>query len=491
MAWTSSDGKMTIQHPDRFLIGGEWVAPSTDRVFAHVDPATEELVVEIAEAIESDIERAVAAARDAFDDGPWPRLSPRERAGYLARLADLLRERTDDLGHAWTREMGVVYEGSRHGGTGFGAFVDQHVGFAETFPWEESFPTTDGQGGKAVIVREPVGVVAAIVPWNAAWPLALVKIVPALLTGCTVILKAAPEGALGPLMIADLIHEIGLPPGVFNVLTADRGASEHLVRHMGVDKVSFTGSTVAGKRIGAICAERVARCTLELGGKSAAIILDDYDIDAAATALTGSMAFMSNQVCAALSRVIVTDDRHDQLVAALADRFQALTVGDPYDPATQMGPLAMARQLARVEDYIEIGRRESRLVTGGSRPPELNRGFYIQPTLFADVDADSRLAQEEIFGPVVVVQRAANEEEAIRLANHSNFGLAGAVFTDSAEKANAVARRIRTGTMSRNAHRWDFGVSFGGYKQSGIGREGGFDGVKAFTEAKTLMLDKA
>lgn len=491
MAWTSGDGKMTIQHPDRFLIGGEWVASTTGRSFAHVDPATEEVLVHVAEAAEVDVDRAVAAAREAFDSGPWPRMTPRERAGYLKKLADLLRAHTDALGHAWTREMGVVYEASRHGGAGFGAFVDQHVGFADSFPWEESHPTTDGQGGEARIVREPVGVVAAIVPWNAAYPLALVKVIPALLAGCTVVLKAAPEGAIGPLVLMDLFHSLGLPPGVINFLTADRTASEHLVRHQGVDKVSFTGSTAAGKRIGSICAERVARCTLELGGKSAALIMDDYDIDAAADALTGSMAFMSNQVCAALSRVIVTDDRHDQLVAALSDRFQALVVGDPYDPATQMGPLAMERQLQRVEEYIGIGRNEARLITGGARPPSLNRGFFIQPTLFADVDADARIAQEEIFGPVVVVQRAASEEDAVRLANHSNFGLAGAVFTDDDDKAYRVSRRVRTGTMSRNRHRWDFGVSFGGFKQSGIGREGGFDGVKAFTEAKTLILDPA
>jgi aldehyde dehydrogenase (NAD+) len=488
MVWTSSDNAIAIAHPDRFLIGGEWVRPSTDRTFAHVDPSTEDVVVHVAEAAVADIDLAVAAARDAFDNGPWPRLSPRERAAYLQRLADLLRVHSDALGHAWTREMGVVWQTARHGGAAFAGFVEQHVAWADTFPWQERFPTTDGHGGDALVVREPVGVVAAVIPWNAAYILALVKLVPALLAGCTVVLKAAPEAALGPLLLMDLIHSLGLPPGVVNFVTADRAVSEHLVSHPGIDKVSFTGSTAAGKKIGMICASRVARCTLELGGKSAAVVLDDYDLDTAAATLTSSMAYMTNQVCAALSRVIVTAPRHDELVAALGTRFQALRVGNPYDDAAQMGPLAMARQLQRVEDYIALGRQEARLVTGGGRPAGLNRGYYVEPTLFTDVDPDSRLAQEEIFGPVVVVLKARDEEDAVRLANRSAYGLDGAVFTNDDAKALNVARRVRTGTIGQNLHRMDFGVSFGGFKQSGIGREGGIDGIKAYTESKAIML---
>lgn len=489
MAWKSADGAMEIQHPDRFLIGGEWVAPATGRTIRHINPATEDTEVEVAEGVEADIDRAVAAARQAFDQGPWPRMTPRERAGYLARLADLVRADTDLLGHGWTREMGALFATSRHGGSSFSAFIDQHVGFADSFPWEERVPTTDGLGGDALVVREPVGVVGAIVPWNASFILSLVKLVPALLAGCTLVLKASPEAPIGPLMIADKVHSLGLPPGVFNLVTADREASERLVRHPDVDKITFTGSTAAGRRIAAICGERMARCTLELGGKSAALVMDDYDVETAATTLTNSMAYLTNQVCAALSRVVVTDRNHDRLVAALEQRFTALRVGDPYDTASQMGPLAMARQHDRVRDYIAVGRQEADLVTGGGRPAGLNRGYYVEPTLFAGVDPDARIAQEEIFGPVVAVIRARDEEDAIRIANHSSYGLDGTVFTGDREKAYRVARRIRTGTVGHNLHRVDYGVSFGGFKQSGIGREGGLDGLKSFTETKAIMLE--
>lgn len=491
MTWKSADGAITIQNPDRFYIGGEWVAPSTSRKFAHVNPATEEVQVEVAEAVEADIDRAVAAARRAFDQGPWPRMSPRERAEYLKKLAALVEQRSEMLGHAWTREMGIVFDVAKGGGVGFSSFVTQHVGFADSFPWEERQPTTDGLGGEALLVREPVGVVGAIIPWNAAFILALVKMTPALLAGCTLVLKASPEAPLGPYLIMDMVQEIGLPPGVVNFVTADREASERLVRHPDVDKITFTGSTAAGKKIGALCAERVARCTLELGGKSAALIMDDYDIAKAAETLAGSTAYMTNQVCAALSRVVVTEQRHDEMVDALKSRFEQIKIGDPYASGTNMGPLAMARQLDRVADYIEIGRSEGRLVTGGSRPAGLNQGYYIQPTIFTDVDPGARIAQEEIFGPVVVVLRAKDEQDAIRIANHSSYGLDGAVFTGDREKAYTVARKVRTGTFGQNLHRMDFGVSFGGFKQSGIGREGGFDGLKSFCETKAIMLDPA
>ena len=489
--WTSPDGALSIAHPDRFYIGGEWVKPLTGKVFAHVNPATEEVQVEIAEATAEDIDRAVAAARDAFDNGPWPRLTPRERAGYLAKLAEMIREHSVALGHAWTREMGVVHAISQHGGAAFAGYIDQHVRFADTFAWEEVQPTTDGQGGDALLIREPVGVVGAIIPWNAAFILALVKMTPALLAGCTLVLKASPEAPLGPYLVMDMIHKLGLPPGVVNFVTADREASERLVRHPGVDKISFTGSTAAGKRIGSLCAERVARCTLELGGKSAALIMDDYDVEKAATTLANSTAYMTNQVCAALSRVVVSDHRHDAMVAALKARFDAITIGDPYADGVAMGPLAMSRQLDRVMDYMDVGRQEGRLITGGGRPAGLNRGYYVQPTIFTDVDPDARIAQEEIFGPVVVVLRAKDEADAVRIANQSHYGLDGTVFTNDRAKAYAVGRQVRTGTFGQNLHRMDFGVSFGGFKQSGIGREGGFDGLKSFCETKAIMLDPA
>lgn len=488
MSWQAADGAFEIRHPDCLYIGGKWVKPATSRAFVAINPATEDVQVHIAEAVEEDIDLAVSAARKAFDFGPWPRLTPTERAEFLRRLANKVRERTKQLGHAWTREMGVTFALSQHGGTGFSSFIDQHVRWADEFPFQERLPTTDGLGGDALMVQEPVGVVAAIIPWNAAFILALIKITPALLAGCTVVLKASPEAALGPYIIADIIDELGLPEGVLNFVTADRAASEHLVRNPGVDKVTFTGSTVAGRKIASICGERIARFTLELGGKSAALILDDYDVSTAAATLAQSTAYMTNQVCAALSRVIVPRQNHDRMVDALVSEFEKIRLGDPYDPAVSMGPLAMERQLHRVQRYIEIGKKEGRLATGGRRPADLNRGYYIEPTIFANVDSRATIAQEEIFGPVVVVIPADDEEDAIRIANDSIFGLDGTVFTNDAKQAYEVARRIRTGTVGHNLHRMDFGVAFGGFKQSGIGREGGFGGLRAFLEPKAILL---
>ena len=488
MAWTSEDGAISLAHPDRIYVGGQWVEPSTSRRFSVVNPATEEVHVQVAEAMHADIDRAVAAARKAFDEGPWPRMTPVERAGYLSKLAQALRDHSVDLGHAWTREMGVVFSISQHAGTAFSAFVDQHAGWGEEFPWVETKPTLDGLGGDAQLVQEPVGVVAAIVPWNAAFLLSVIKIVPALLAGCTMVLKASPEAPLGPYLIAEYIDSLGLPPGVFNIVTADREVSEHLVRHPDVDKVTFTGSTAAGRRIASICGERIARCTLELGGKSPAIVLNDYDLGKFAGTLAQTTSYMTNQVCAALTRIIVPRQRHDALVDALASEFEKIRIGDPYDADTQMGPLAMERQLERVLNYIEIGRGEGKLVTGGNRPKHMNRGYYVEPTIFANVDSQARIGQEEIFGPVVAVIPAADEEDAVRLANDTIYGLDASVFTNDRERAYSVARQVRSGTVGHNLHRTDFGVSFGGFKQSGLGREGGYQGLRAYLEQKAIML---
>jgi aldehyde dehydrogenase (NAD+) len=252
--------------------------------------------------------------------------------------------------------------------------------------------------------------------------------------------------------------------------------------------VSFTGSTAAGRRIASICGDRIARCTLELGGKSAAIIMDDYSIETAAQTLAGAITLMSGQVCAALTRVVVPRKRHDAMVDALAASFQKIAVGDPYDPATQLGPLAMKRQLERVESYIAKGREEARLITGGTRPASLNRGYYIEPTLFANVDSRAVIAQEEIFGPVLSVIPAEDEDDAVRIANDTAYGLNGAVFTNDADIAYRTARRIRSGSVAQNGFSIDFGIAFGGFKQSGIGREGGAEGLSLYLEKKTILL---
>jgi acyl-CoA reductase-like NAD-dependent aldehyde dehydrogenase len=276
---------------------------------------------------------------------------------------------------------------------------------------------------------------------------------------------------------------------VVNLVCGHREASDHLVGNAGVDKVSFTGSTLAGKRIASVCGGRIARCTLELGGKSAAIVRDDFPIDAAAKLLTGTITMMSGQVCAMLSRVMIPRARHDELAEAIAAEMKQVRIGHSDDPATQLGPLAMKRQLERVEMYIEEGRKTADLVTGGGRPAQMNQGYFIEPTLFANVRNDSRIAQEEIFGPVLSLIPVDDEEDAIRTANASHFGLSGSVLTNDAEAAYRIARRIRTGGVGQNGLRLDFGLPFGGFKQSGLGREGGPEGLLPYLESKTILID--
>jgi aldehyde dehydrogenase (NAD+) len=478
-----------IAHADRFFIDGDWMAPSSDAQIAVVNPATEETFIKVAEAQAADVDRAVSAARAAFDRGPWPRMSHKERAEYLREIAKRLTVHTDRLADLWAREVGIVRGLAGAFLAGAPSAFESYASLADRFPFKERRTPQMG-GNVGYLVREPVGVVAAIVPWNFPLLLAVHKIAPALLAGCTIILKLSPEAPTSGYVLGEIAQEVGLPKGVLNVLTAERQVSESLVRHPGVDKVSFTGSVAAGKKIGAICGERIARCTLELGGKSAAVVLDDYDLDTAADALSAATPLVTGQVCAALTRIVVSKHRHDQLVEALAVRFGKVKVGDPFQQDTAMGPLAMARQRDRVEGYIAAGLHQgAQIATGGGRPPHLGRGYYIQPTVFAHVGNDMSIAREEIFGPVVSVIPAKNEAEAVTIANDSPFGLNASVFTHDADRAYQVARELRSGTVAHNAFRADYSIAFGGFKQSGIGREGGAEGLMSYLESKTVILD--
>ncbi len=484
----ASEMSVPIRHADRFFIGGQWVTPSSQATIKVIDSGTEELFFTVAEAQAADISRAVAAAREAFDNGPWPRLSHAERAGYLRAIGAEIARRTEDLGQIWPRESGVLHAIARNTGKGaqrtFNAFAD----LADSFPFEEPAKPTVGQFG--LIVREPVGVVGAIIPWNAPMGLISNKVAPALLAGCTVILKNSPEAPGEGYLIAEAAEAVGLPAGVLNVLTADREVSELLVRDPGVDKISFTGSTAAGRRIASICGERIARCTLELGGKSAAVILDDMDLATAAATLSQAECFLSGQVCSSLTRIVVPRSRHDELVEALASTFSQVRVGDPFDTQTQMGPLVASRQRDRVEGYIAKGIADgAKLATGGGRPKDLERGWFVEPTVFGNVDNHSVIAQEEIFGPVLSVVPAEDEQDAIRVANDTIYGLNASVFTNDVNKARQVAGQLRSGTVGHNAFRTDFGIAFGGFKQSGIGREGGREGLLPFLETKTVILE--
>src|SRR5688572_10989322 len=467
---------VTIAHPDRLHIGGEWVEAASGRMIEVESPVTETIVARVAEAGDADMDRAAAAARTAFDSGPWPLLPPAERIRYVAAMAAALRRREAELATAWTAQIGGL-AGFAPIIVGGGTFiVEGYARMAETYEFVKPVPSTVAATG--ALVREPVGVVAAIAPWNAPYAIMVGKVAPALLAGCTVVMKPSPETPLEAYIIAEAAEEAGLPPGVVNLVCGHREASDHLVCNPGVDKVSFTGSTVAGRRIASVCGERIARVTLELGGKSAAIVRDDFPTEQAAKVLTGTITMLCGQVCATLSRAIVPRAHHDELAEAIAGEMAKVRIGYSDDPETQLGPLAMKRQLERVEGYIEEGKRTADLVCGGNRPSHLNRGYFIEPTLFGNVDPDSRIAQEEIFGPVISLIPCEDEADAIRIANNSSYGLAGSVLTMDADAAYRIARRVRTGGVSQNGLRLDFGLPFGGFKQSGVGREGGVEGLK-------------
>jgi acyl-CoA reductase-like NAD-dependent aldehyde dehydrogenase len=478
-----------LRHLDSFFIGGEWVAPSSGATIAVTDSATEEHFFSIAEARAADISRAVDSARRAFDTGPWPRMSHAERAEYLRAIAAALRRRGGEIGEIWPRESGVLHGIAKNAAEGAARKFEYYASLADTFPFEEEArPTAGGEFG--LLVREPVGVVGAIVPWNVPMTLISNKVAPALLAGCTEILKSSPEAPGEGYLLAEIAEEVELPPGVLNVVTADREASELLVRDARVDKITFTGSTAAGRRIAAICGERIARCTLELGGKSAAVVLDDIDIETVARTISGAECFLSGQVCSSLTRIVVSRHRHDELLDALSATFAKVHVGDPFDPDTQMGPLASERQRDRVLGYIEQGMRDgATLATGGGRPADLERGWFVEPTVFGNVDNASTIAREEIFGPVLSVIPVDDERDAVRVANDTIYGLNASVFTADVERARSVAGELRSGTVGHNAFRTDFGIAFGGYKQSGIGREGGIEGLYPFLETKTVILD--
>lgn len=483
------EGRVSIRHADKFFIGGQWVEPSSSKTIELVSPVTEQVFGSVAEAAEADVERAVAAARKAFDEGPWPRMTATERGGYLAKLVELLNSRREELAHAWTGQIGLIFPFSQIATDSSIALIDFQAKQAPAYVWQEMRPTyyPDSVG---MIVREPVGVVATIAPWNAPLFSMVIKVAPALVAGCTVVMKPSPESPLEAYILAECIESAGFPAGVANLITADRQVSDYLVRQPGIDKVSFTGSTAAGKRIGEVCAGRIARCTLELGGKSPAILLDDMDIEHATSILAPTLTTLTGQVCSNLTRYLVPKKRHDQFVDSLASKLKAIKIGDPYGDGVEMGPLAMKRQLERVEGYVRKGVEEgATLVTGGQRASNFNQGFFFEPTLFANVDNHSIIAQEEIFGPVACVTPYEDLDDAIRLANETSFGLAGSVLTNNSNAAYEIARKVRAGTVSQNGLKPDFNIAFGGFKQSGIGREGGIEAVLPYLETKTLILD--
>lgn len=481
-----TDTLVNLSNPDKLFVGGEWSPAAESGHFDLVSPSTEEVIGQVARAGEADVDRAVAAARRAFDNGPWPRTSGQERAAVLRRIAEEMLKRADDFARAWSLQVGIPYGHSRHMAGFFTGYFTYYADLAEQGFEEVRQPA---QGGSCVVVREPVGVSACIAPWNAPLATLLLKVAPALAAGCTVIAKPSPETPLEALVLAECAAAAGVPEGVFSVLTADREVSDYLIRQPGVDKISFTGSTRAGLHIASVCAGRMARITMELGGKSAAIVLDDASVDKILGGIMPTLIGLAGQQCAAFSRILVPAKRKAEITEALAAAFRSVAVGDPFEETTQMGPVVTGRQHETVCGYIARGQSEgARLVTGGRRPSHLPRGWFVEPTLFDDVQNGMSIAQEEIFGPVGAIISYDSVDEAIAIANDSRYGLSGGVFTEDTDRAYAVGRRIRTGNFTQNGRVIDFTMPYGGFKQSGVGREGGVEGLHAFTEVKAVFL---
>ncbi|MFJ4539810.1 aldehyde dehydrogenase [Streptomyces tibetensis] len=476
---------------DRLFIGGSWVEPSSPELLAIDSPHDRSVIGHAAQAQPVDVDRAVAAARTSFDAGVWRTAAPRERVSALRRFNALREENAERVAHLISLENGSAGWFTRAGQPGLTRQANAYLKAAEDFGWEETLaPSDPASPVRSVVRREAVGVVAAVIPWNSPFSSATAKIIPALLAGNSVVLKVSPENSLSMGFLAELLERADLPEGVISVLPADRETSEYLVSHREVDKIAFTGSTRAGRRIASIAGEQLKRVSLELGGKSAAIILPDADIEKAVAGLKFGSLLNNGESCIGQTRVLAPRSRYEEVVTALKELVESLKVGDPGDPDTFIGPMIRPDQQERVRAYVRLGIEEgARLVTGGPHIPEgLEKGNYVTPTVFADVDNSMRIAREEIFGPVLVVIAYDDEDDAVRIADDSDYGLSGGVWSADEAHALAVARRVRTGTVTVNGASIGFDGPFGGFKASGIGREYGAVGLGTYTEYKTITV---
>jgi aldehyde dehydrogenase (NAD+) len=472
---------------DELFIGGGWVEPQGSQRISVFAASTEELVGSVPEGTNADIDAAVNAARAAFDDpSGWSSWSVEDRAQALERFAAALESRGEEAARRVSLQNGMPISFALQVEAVFPAVLARYyAGLIRQTPLQE-----DRQGllgGTVHVVSKPVGVVGAIVPWNYPQTLALFKLGPLLAAGCTVVMKPSPETVLDSLMLAEAIIEADLPAGVVNIVPGGREVGAYLVEHPGVDKIAFTGSTAAGRLIARRCGELLRPVTLELGGKSAAIVLDDADLSNATEALFAATLANNGQTCNIGTRILAPRSRYDEVLEVFGGLAGALQVGDSLDPATQIGPLASARQRDRVEGYIAKGRAEgARVVAGGGRPAELDRGWFVEPTIFADVDNSQTIAREEIFGPVLAVIPYDGVDQAIAIANDSEFGLGGSVWTADHERAEAVARRVQTGSIGINHYMLEPVAPFGGVKASGLGRELGPEGLTAYLQLQSI-----
>ncbi len=473
-----------LMYRNEFYVDGGWMGPAGTEHLDIVSPSSEQVVGGVPVAVNEDIDRAVAAARRAFE-GPWARMSRADRGAVLGAAAEQLRKREADLIGVQVDEMGIPVSSARGQCSILPPVLDYYADLATSYAFER-----DEVIGSSVaaVVRDPVGVVGAITPWNGPTVLSIWKIGPALAAGCTVVLKPPPESPLSPLVLAEVFDEAGVPAGVVNIVPGGREVGEHLVTHPGTDKIAFTGSTAAGKRIMSLCGNQVKRVSLELGGKSAVIFLADTDLDTVMPRFVRGAIHNSGQVCAMQSRVLVQRDQYDDAVELAAATAATFTIGDPHDPETVIGPLVAKRQQDRVLGYIQIAADEgAKVVTGGKRPAHMEKGWYVEPTVLAGVNNGMRVAREEIFGPVLSFIPFSDEEEAISIANDTSYGLAGGVWSSDQDRAMAVARRLRAGNLTVNG-----GLApqprtpFGGFKESGLGRELGPEGLEAYLEVKTI-----
>ena len=475
---------------DRLYIGGRWVTPSSSEVIPVISAATEEAVGRVPAGDIADIDKAVATARRAFDTPRgWASWSPADRAAMLYRFADELQERRNEMIRRVSLQNGMpVSVGSQTEGAYPPKLLRYYADLATRQPVEET--RRSFVAGSTVVRKEPIGVVAAIVPWNFPQSLTFFKLAPALAAGCTVVLKPAPETVLDAFLMAEAAEAAGLPPGVLNVVTGDgHNIGRHLVTHPGVNKVAFTGSTEVGRSIAEQCGRLLRPVTLELGGKSAGIILDDVDLPQMSKELFAATLLNQGQTCFISTRILAPQSRYDEVVDLFTASARSLTVGDPFDPKTLIGPLASAKQRATVERYIRRGKADGgRITTGGGRPAHLERGWYIEPTIFAGIDNQATIAREEIFGPVLAIIAYSSVDEAVSIANDSSYGLGGTVWTSDQQRGLQLARRIHTGTIGVNGFTLDIGAPFGGIKSSGLGRELGPEGLSAYQQLKSMYL---
>lgn len=486
-AAASTVAKYSIKAPQSLFINGKWVAPTGKQTLNVISPVTEEVLMTFPEATDKDMDKAIAAAREAFDNGPWPRLDPKERGKALLKVADELKKRLPELANTWTAQVGAPISLTKYAVGQAPMLFEFYGNLIQNYPIVDERKRDDGS--RVRVVKEPVGVVAAITPWNAPLVLLCYKVAAGLAAGCTIVSKPSPETPMDAYILAECIEAAGLPEGVFNVLPAGREVGDYLIRHPGIDKISFTGSTAAGKHIAGVAAQRLARASFELGGKSAAVVLDDADISHVLKSLVPYSMPITGQVCFSLTRVLVPQSRKQEVLDAYVSAVKNVKVGDPFEAETNMGPLTMQRQLERVQGYIAKGKAEgAKLVIGGGRPKHLTRGYFVEPTVFTDVDNKMTIAQEEIFGPVVSFISYDSVDDAVRKANDTVYGLHGAVYTQDPERGYQFARRVRSGSVTVNGLIVDPKMPFGGFKQSGLGREGGLEGLDPYFETKTIYF---